>query len=258
MANFLEKIALRKQEEVRVLKQKWLTAAPEPTVTAPTGLFKSALAKPGCSVIAEIKRRSPSKAFLADIENPVELAMRYVSGGAAAISVLTDQVGFNGSIEDLKNVAQWVQVPLLRKDFIIDEVQLIEARAAGAAAVLLIVAMLGQQTAPLLAKARALGLDVLVEVHTHAETEIAIAAGADIIGINNRNLSTFEVDVNTGKELVGLIPDTIIKVADSGIHDVLLAKEMAACGFDAVLIGEALVQSKAPEDFINAVGQHDY
>jgi indole-3-glycerol phosphate synthase len=204
-------------------------------------------------VIAEIKRKSPSKGSLASIKDPVELAKRYVLGGASALSILTDEAFFGGSINDLTQVADALRnqsIPIIRKDFIIDQLQIAEAAVAGASAVLCIVSVLGTQTKALLEFAHSLNLDVLVEIHDQEELKIALESGADIIGINNRNLHTFDVDTNRALQIVASIPDNIIKVAESGITDSLAARQYYQAGFGAVLIGEALVKSNDPAHFI--------
>lgn len=220
--------------------------------------FKDALTAPGLSVIAEIKRKSPSKGHISEIRDPVALAQSYQAGSASAISVLTDKEGFGGSLHDLSAVsAACPNMPVLRKDFIVHPLQLIESMRAGADAVLLIVAVLQQQTADFIKEAKRLHLDVLVEVHTEAELEIALNAEADIIGINNRNLNTFEVDLKTAEHLVKNIPAGIIKVAESGIKRPEDTRLMHELGFDAVLIGEALVQCNEINAFIRlAKGHH--
>ncbi len=220
--------------------------------------FKKALAEKGASVIAEVKRKSPTKPHLAEIPDPVVLALRYVKGGAAAISVLTDNYGFDGSIHDLTHVVQALAktaVPVLRKDFIIDPAQIAQSVVAGADAILLIVAILQDQTKSLLDLAKQFNIDALVEVHNHEELTYALDIGAEIIGVNNRNLTTFEVDVAHAKELIQYIPDTIIKVAESGINTKEIAKELTALGYDALLIGEALVTSDDPASFIKQIGE---
>lgn len=215
--------------------------------------FKRALSSDSLTVIAEIKRKSPSKGTLAPIIDPAELAQRYISGGANALSILTDKIFFDGNIQDIIRTKEKIthsSVPIIRKDFIIDEVQIAEARAAGANAILCIVAVLGTKTKQLLNYAHSLGLDVLVEIHDENELNIALESGADIIGINNRNLNTFIVDTERSLELVKRIPDSIIKVAESGITTSAMAREYHKAGFNAVLIGEALVKSPNPEQFI--------
>ena len=208
----------------------------------------------GSSVIAEVKRRSPSKGDLADITDPAALARKYAAGGAAAISVLTEQRRFGGSLDDLRAVRAAVDTPLLRKDFIVTPYQLVEARAAGADLALLIVAALtDDQLKALYDEARGLGLTVLVEVHDEAETERAVALGAELIGVNARNLKTLAVDGDTFGRLAPLIPDDRVKVAESGIFgrdDVL---RFVSQGARAVLVGEALVKDGDPEQAVRAM-----
>ena len=209
---------------------------------------------PGLSVIAEVKRRSPSKGDLADIADPAALAQSYAAGGADAISVLTEQRRFGGSLEDLRAVRAAVETPLLRKDFIVSTYQLLEARAAGADLVLLIVAALGDETlARLHAEARELGLTVLVEVHDEAEIARALAVGAELVGVNARNLKTLEVDPATFGRLAGLLPDEVVKVAESGISGPDDAARRAAEGADVVLVGEALVKHGDPAAAVAAI-----
>jgi indole-3-glycerol phosphate synthase len=215
-------------------------------------VFKRALSSSSLAVIAEIKRKSPSKGTIAPIIDPAVLAQRYIAGGASALSILTDKYFFDGNIQDIIRVKEIIthSVPIIRKDFIIDKVQIAEALAAGASAILCIVAVLGAKTKQLLDYARSLGLDVLVEIHNENELDVALESGADIIGINNRNLSTFIVDPERSLQLVDKIPASIIKVAESGITTPAMAKKYHQAGFNAVLIGEALVRSSCPEQFI--------
>ena len=225
------------EERVRELA----AAAPPPLDPMP------AFRAPGLSVIAEVKRRSPSKGELADIPDPAALARAYAEGGADAISVLTEERRFNGSLDDLRAVRAAVPTPLLRKDFIVTSYQLHEARAAGADLVLLIVAALDDPTlARLHEEARTLGMTVLVEVHDEAEIARALAVGAELVGVNARNLKTLEVDRGTFGRLVGLLPDTVVKVAESGITGPDDAARYAAEGADVVLVGEALVKDGDP------------
>src|SRR5690348_596698 len=173
---------------------------------------------PGLSVIAEVKRRSPSKGDLAEIADPAALASAYAAGGADAISVLTERRRFSGSLEDLRAVRAAVETPLLRKDFIVTEYQLLEARAAGADLVLLIVAALDDAALHRLHEfARGWGMTVLVEVHDESEVARALAIGAELIGVNARNLKTLEVDPDAFGRMVGLLPEHVVKVAESGI-----------------------------------------
>ena len=218
--------------------------------------FERALVQPGLSVIAEVKRKSPSKGALAEISDPVALAKEYEAAGAVAISVLTDKFGFDGSIEDLSVVADAVQCPIIRKDFIIDELQIAEAVAHGASAVLLVVAVLGEKTKLFVDMCHRMGADALVEVHNKEEIGIALDSGARIIGVNNRNLETFEVDPDMALNLRDAIPVGVISVAESGIKDLELAKRYQAADFDAVLIGEALVTADSPRKFIEEIS-HD-
>ena len=219
--------------------------------------YKNALRTPELAVIAEIKRQSPSKGLIAPIRDPILLAKRYCAGGANALSILTDTHFFGGSLDDLSQTAAALQnqntpLPILRKDFVIDTVQIAEAAAAGASAVLCIVAVLGRQLPTFLNFARSINMDVLVEVHDTDELHIALESGAEIIGINNRDLRTFTVNTDRSLQLVSHIPAEVIKVAESGITAPALARQYAQAGFDAVLIGEALVTSTEPEQFIRA------
>jgi indole-3-glycerol phosphate synthase len=202
----------------------------------------------GSSVIAEVKRRSPSKGPLADIPDPADLARAYAVGGAAAISVLTEQRRFGGSLEDLRAVRAAVDTPILRKDFIVTTYQLVEARAAGADLALLIVAALSDdELRRLYDDARELGLTVLVEVHDEAETERAVDLGTELVGVNARNLKTLEIDGDTFGRLAPLIPDDRVKVAESGIFGPQDVKRFVSEGARAVLVGEALVKDGDPE-----------
>jgi indole-3-glycerol phosphate synthase len=201
----------------------------------------------GVSVIAEVKRASPSKGQMAEIGDPAQLAADYEAGGAQIISVLTEPRHFRGSLEDLGRVRKAVGVPILRKDFVISSYQLWEARAYGADLALLIVAALEQPAlVSLVERALSIGLLPLVEVHDEAELTRAIDAGASVIGVNARNLSTLEVDRTIFSRLAGQIPDGVVKIAESGVrgpHDLLA---YAASGADAVLVGESLVTEKDP------------
>jgi indole-3-glycerol phosphate synthase len=201
----------------------------------------------GVSVIAEVKRSSPSRGSLAAIADPAALAAEYEAGGAATISVLTEQRRFGGSLDDLRAVRARVGIPVLRKDFIVTSYQLWEARAAGADLALLIVAALDQVTLEgLVERARSIGLTPLVEVHDEEEVERALEAGATLIGVNARNLKTLDVDRDTFSRLAPRIPHDVVRVAESGVrgpHDVF---EYAAQGANVVLVGESLVTGKDP------------
>jgi indole-3-glycerol phosphate synthase len=211
-------------------------------------------------VIAEVKRSSPSKGALAAIADPAALAADYESGGAAVISVLTEKRRFGGDIDDLAQVRNRVDVPVLRKDFIVTSYQLWEARAYGADLALLIVAALEQQALiSLIERAESIGLTPLVEVHTEEELTRAVDAGARVIGVNARDLSTLEVDRGTFARIAPEIPSNIVKIAESGVrgpHDLLA---YAASGADAVLVGESLVTGKDPRSAVAdlvAAGTH--
>jgi indole-3-glycerol phosphate synthase len=201
----------------------------------------------GVSVIAEVKRASPSRGAMAAIDDPAALAGDYEAGGARVISVLTEQRRFGGSLDDLAAVRRAVQIPVLRKDFVVSSYQLWEARAYGADLVLLIVAALDQPALiSLIERALSIGLLPLVEVHADEELVRAVDAGATVIGVNARNLATLEVDRSIFARLAARIPDGIVKIAESGVrgpHDLLA---YAAAGADAVLVGESLVTEKDP------------
>lgn len=224
--------------------------ADAPVVRDPMPHFRA----PGSSVIAEVKRRSPSKGALSEIPDPAALASAYERGGAAAISVLTEERRFGGSLDDLRAVRAAVGLPLLRKDFIVESYQLLEARAAGADLALLIVAALDDDTMRRLHdEARALGLTVLVEVHDEAETERAVALGAELIGINARNLKTLAVDDATFARLAPLVPADRVLVAESGIRGPADVAGFVAEGARVVLVGEALVRDGDPEAAVRSM-----
>lgn len=208
----------------------------------------------GLSIIAEVKRRSPSKGDLAEIPDPAALARAYAAGGADAISVLTEERRFGGSLADLYAVRASVQTPILRKDFIVTEYQLLEARVAGADLALLIVAALDDsELAHLHAFARDLGLTVLVEVHEEDEVERALAIGTELLGVNARNLKTLAVDPDAFGRLAAQIPDGIVKVAESGISGPVDAARYAELGADVALVGEALVKDGDPSAAVAAI-----
>ena len=264
----LAKIINRKETEVAALKNQLASNPDHPVAKtlSQKGTFErkkafySALNMPpgSLTVLAEIKRRSPSKGFIGKIEDPTELSQAYHDEGAGAISVLTDLEGFGGTLDDLRAVVKYQEkfrgdnpgpCPVIRKDFIIDEVQIAEAAEAGASAILLIVAALGKEkTKELLGAAHALGLDVLVEVHDEEELQIAIDVGAEIIGVNNRNLRTFEVSLDNSFRLAPLFPEGVVKVAESGIEDYRDAWKLRDAGFSAVLVGETLVKAHEQSD----------
>ncbi len=216
--------------------------------------FAAALAAPGLAIIAEIKRASPSRGVLDADLDPAARAGSYEEGGAAAVSVLTEPRYFHGGPADLAVVRESVAVPVLRKDFTVDELQIWEARAMGADAVLLIVAALSAaEVRRFLEVAAAAGLAALVEVHNEAEAEIALAAGATIVGVNNRDLTTFDVDLATAEKIGPILRDASITVAESGIFTRDDARRMEAAGYDAILVGESLVTSGDPARAIRAL-----
>jgi indole-3-glycerol phosphate synthase len=204
-------------------------------------------AKSGVAVIAELKKASPSKGLIRADFPVAELARELESAGAAALSVLTDERYFQGSLQNLSTASQATQLPCLRKDFIVDEFQLLEARANRADAVLLIVAALKQSELEDLARRAAqLDLDVLCEVHDRDELQRALDAGCDLMGVNNRNLHTFHVDLNTSLELAALMPGSVMKVAESGIENGENIARLRRAGYDAFLIGESLMRAASP------------
>jgi indole-3-glycerol phosphate synthase len=217
------------------------------SVAPSTRGFRRRLAAPGRNVIAECKRRSPSRGVLRRSYDPEAIASSYAAAGAAAISVLTEPSFFDGALTHLEDVRRVVTVPLLRKDFTVDPYQLLEARAAGADAVLLIVAALDRETLRELHRAaRDLDLDVLVEVHDERELETAVDAGADLIGVNNRNLRTLEVSVDASFRLARLMPPDVVAVAESGLKTVDDLDRLHAAGYHAFLVGERLMTAPDP------------
>lgn len=242
----LDKIIAQKVQEVARRKKTTPVSRLEDKIgrARPVRDFRVALRLEGMSLIAEVKKASPSKGVLLEDVDPVDLAGVYESSGARAISVLTDEKFFHGSLKDLAKVRQSVSVPCLRKDFTIDEYQIYEARANSADAILLIVRILSdQQIKDYLALAEQLGMAALVETHDAAEIDRALKAGASIIGINNRNLDTFEVDYNTTLLLRKLVPGGVVLVSESGIHTREQVVRLEDGGVDAILVGEALVTS---------------
>lgn len=237
MSNYLSEILERKKREVAAL--------PSPIS------LKEALLRERLTIIAEIKRKSPSKGLLNPILDPVLLAKQYVAGGAAAISVVTDTVGFGGSLKDLRNVVEACPgIPVLRKDFIFDIRQLDETARTGAHAVLLIAKILGVRLEQLIQAAKQFGLETLVEVHDKEELRLAQDVGAEMIGVNNRNLSTFVVSLETSLSLASCFSSSVVKVSESGVENCQQAKTLKSAGYHAILVGEALVKSQCPQRLI--------
>jgi indole-3-glycerol phosphate synthase len=230
------------REPIADLRRRAESRIPRP------GLFRTVLSRAGRpNVIAECKRRSPSRGVLRADYDPVTLAAAYAAAGAAAISVLTEPTFFDGALEHLAAVRDAVDTPLLRKDFIVSEYQLLEARAAGADAVLLIVAALSPtELASLARTADRLGLDTLVEVHNAGELAIAVDSGAAIIGVNNRNLRTLAVDVDASEQLIARMPAHVIAVSESGLKSAADLERLAALGYRAFLIGERFMTAPDP------------
>ncbi|MCR9191319.1 MAG: indole-3-glycerol phosphate synthase TrpC [Gammaproteobacteria bacterium] len=263
MTNRLEPIVTQKVREIAALKSQVLETPDHAIAHLMQGRqrrtsgksFKQSLSGDTLAVIAEIKRRSPSKGVLAAIPDPQGLAKTYSAGGANAISVLTDEQFFGGSGSDLSAVAtalSAIPTPILCKDFILDPIQIAQAIARGADAILGVVSILRSRTSNVLTQAAQMGIDILVEVHDERELDLALAAGAEIIGVNNRDLKTFEIDAECALRLVERIPKDKIRIAESGILSPQLARDYHQAGFDAVLIGEALVTATDPADFIGA------
>lgn len=258
----LDEIVAAVREDVEARQRRVpLSAVKERAAAAPAPRDAyRALRASGVGVIAEVKRASPSRGKLAEIADPAALAAEYAAGGARCVSVLTEPRFFNGSLDDLAVVRAAVDVPLLRKDFIVSSYQVWEARAHGADVVLLIVAALEQEAlVSLVERVHSLGMMALVEVHDQEEVPRAVDAGARVIGVNTRDLRTLEVDRGQFAKVAPMIPPGIVKIAESGVrgpHDVL---EFARAGADAVLVGESLVTGKDPRSAVAdlvAAGAH--
>jgi len=234
---------------VAALEREAASATPAPK-------FRSALRRPMVSIIAEVKRRSPSKGSINPSISAGAQASAYVQGGAAAVSVLTEPAHFGGSLDDLRSARASVgnSAPLLRKDFHVDELQLLEARAAGAAAVLLIARALSPDVLHrLVAFAMSVEIEPLVEVRTTAELERALAAGAHVIGVNNRDLETLKIEPEVGAALVRLVPADCVAIAESGVRSVADVKRAAASGADAILVGSSISASPDPTAAVRAL-----
>lgn len=223
-------------------------AAAPPALDAHAALRSGRDDPSGVRIIAEVKRSSPSKGALAEIPDPASLAKSYQEGGAAVISVLTEGRRFSGSLADLDAVRAAVEIPVLRKDFMVEDYQFYEARAHGADLVLLIVAALDDdRLRDFLALTHELGMEALVEAHTEEEIARAVALGAKIVGVNVRNLKTLEVDVAHYATMAQHLPEDVVRIAESGVDSAQVVADYAAQGADAVLVGEALVRHGEPE-----------
>jgi indole-3-glycerol phosphate synthase len=246
--DILARIVARKHEELSILraKSRELERAADARVNDQRP-FDAALRSNKPAIIAEIKKASPSKGVLSHDFQPAATATAYQAGGAAAISVLTDRDFFQGSLTDLKTVRATVGLPVLRKDFTLEPLQVIEAAAHGADAILLIAAILtAREMRGLRELAEAYGLAALVEVHDAAELSPALDSGARIVGVNNRNLRTFEVTLDTSLDLAARIPGEVLKVSESGIHDANDVHRLLDAGYSAFLVGEHLMKSGDP------------
>ena len=253
MSNVLDDIIVGVREDVAARERLVsLDEVKRAAQAAPAGLDAlAALRAPGVAVIAEVKRRSPSKGALADIADPAALAVEYERGGARVISVLTERRRFGGSLEDLDNVRQSVSIPVLRKDFVVSSYQVHEARAHGADLVLLIVAALEQNVLiGLRERIESLGMTALVEVHDEEEASRALDAGARVIGVNARSLKTLEVDRSIFERIAPGLPSHVVKIAESGVRDAHDLITYASAGADAVLVGEGLVTSGNPRQAV--------
>ena len=249
----LDTIVARKKEEVAALKARGISM-PDLEIPPPRGFIRALTEFPGVAVIAEAKKASPSKGVIRPDFDPVAIARSYLAGGAQALSVLTDVDFFQGSLSYIPAVRAAVALPVLRKDFIIDPLQIREARAYGADAILLIAAIL--ETARIQdyqALAFELGMDALVEVHDEAEVEKAVAAGSRLIGINNRDLRDFSMDLNTTFRLQKMIPVEIPLVSESGIRDHHDMLRLAEHGIKAVLVGETLMRAADQADALRTL-----
>jgi len=258
MKNILDKIVAAKRKEVEEKKSLYPTKLLEKSIFFPTGtvsLKKYLLRKDKSGIIAEFKRKSPSKGMINEYASVEQVTIGYMMAGASALSVLTDQQFFGGSSVDLEIAREFNYCPILRKDFIIDEYQILEAKSIGADAILLIASILDQSKIALLAEfAMKLGLEVLLEIHDKEEIK-KVTPEIDLLGINNRNLKTFEVDINSSLELLPMIPDHVVKVTESGINSPDKLLTLKSAGFQGFLMGEYFMRfplpAKACEEFIN-------
>lgn len=252
----LDKIVKTKKEEVQILKEKERLDFMNPILTTKTRSFRKVLSQEGLSIIAEVKRKSPSAGVISDHFNPVEIARAYERCSAKAISVLTDTDYFGGDNTFLKDIRKSIHLPVLRKDFIIDPIQIMEARRIGASAILLIAAILDlKQLKSFLKLAKELRMDCLVEVHNLAELNKVLKTDAEIIGINNRDLKSFKVDLETSLKLIKKIPDGKIKISESGIQTPDDLKVLKEAGFDGALIGESLMRMSQSEKQLKEILQ---
>ena len=259
--NILDKIVADKYKEVALKKSLIPVKQLEKSVLfdIPTTSLAAALRNSSTGIIAEHKRRSPSKSVINQNVSVQDVAMDYETAGASGMSVLTDGKYFGGSLEDLLLARASVKMPLLRKEFIIDEYQLIEAKAHGADVILLIAAILTRDEIKSLSEfAKSLSLDVLLEVHNQEELDKSIMPSLDMLGVNNRNLKTFEVSTNISKSLSSQIPNDFVKVSESGISTIEVIKDLKQYGYQGFLIGENFMKTENPgasaAEFIKQLG----
>ena len=243
VSTYLDEIAAFHRERAKLDSRDLDTLERDALSKENPGSFRDALMRSEfVALIAEVKRRSPSKGNLNSELNLDEVVERYVLGGARAISVLTDSKYFSGSLEDLRAVKSQCHLPILRKDFTVSPLDIYDAKLAGASAVLLIVAILSvSELGRLYRLAQDVGLEAVVEVHSSQEVEVALSVGAEIVGVNQRNLHTFEIDYELATKLIADLPSEVCKVAESGISDRYQIERVASAGCDAVLVGESLV-----------------
>jgi indole-3-glycerol phosphate synthase len=255
MPTYLERILAAHREAAAADRRDLTVLANQARAALPARPFASALRRDdGVAVIAEVKRASPSRGPLAPSLDPGALALSYQSGGAACLSVLTDEQFFRGSEADLVQARAATEIPVLRKDFTVAAADVYDARRMGADAVLLIAAALSRaELAELAGVASSVGLAALVEVHDEREAETAVELGADLIGVNQRDLVTFEVDPARAERVAKILPARVIRVAESGIRDADDVRRLADAGFDAVLVGETLVTSPDPAAAVAAL-----
>lgn len=257
MAQILDTIVAKKKLEVTQLRRNGIVLPQQfrdSEIVAPRGFRDALLKYPGVSVIAEVKKASPSKGVISADFDPVEIARNYLKNGAQAISVLTDVDFFQGALLYMMQVRQTVELPVLRKDFIIDELQIHESAAHGADCILLIAAILEKsQLKEYQACAMELDMDVLVEVHDEAETEMAVDAGSNLIGVNNRNLRDFSMDLETTFRLKKMIPVDIPVVSESGLKSVEDFRRLKEEGIVAALVGETLMRAGADSNLLSSL-----
>lgn len=248
MSGFLDKILTTTRQDLEERKKSLpLDELKDAVTPREAGAFQRAIAAPGISAIAEIKRASPSRGDIRPGLKVPDIVKAYEEGGARAISVLTEERYFKGSLADLRQARSISRLPILRKDFIIDPYQVWEAAEAGAGAVLLIVAALTPSSLEaLIVEASGAGLDTLVEVHTRAELETAVTANVPLIGINNRDLTTFEISLQTSLDMIESVPDGVLVVSESGIRSREDVVRLEQAGVDAILVGETLMRSADP------------